>query len=211
VLVMAGLGDDKAAGAAGRGCLPASYDQREQVIDALKAAFIQGRLDKDEFDLRLGQAFTSRTYAELVAVTADLPAGLSAAQPPTPDPAPRVGPLIMALSAVEAGLWAFVFLAPNRYVDHKGVFFLVGIFTFVYVGMLILAGIVTLESRDKERPRGQLPPRPALDLASVTSGQSRLLQASPSCLVRRVSGSANSRPARPSGQAHRRAARSRVR
>jgi len=161
---MAGLGDDKTAGAAGRGCLPASYDQREQAIDALKAAFIQGLLDKDEFDLRLGQAFTSRTYAELVAVTADLPAGLSAAQPPTPDPAPRVGPLIMALSAVEAGLWAFVFLAPNRYVDHKGVFFLVGIFTFVYVGMLILAGIVTLESRDKERPRGQLPPRPALEV-----------------------------------------------
>ena len=70
----------------------------------------------------------------------------------------------MALSAVEAGLWAFVFLAPTRYVDHKGVFLLVGIFTFVYVGMLILAGIVKLESRHKERPRGQLPPRlPALD------------------------------------------------
>ncbi len=147
----AGLGDDKAAGAAGRG-LPASYEQREQAIDALKAAFIQGLLDKDELDLRLGQAFTSRTYAELVATTADLPAGLSAAQPSTPGPAPRVGPLIMALSAVEAGLWAFVFLAPNRYVDHKGVFFLVGIFTFTYVGMLILAGLVKLESRHEERP-----------------------------------------------------------
>jgi hypothetical protein len=60
--VMAGLEDDRAAGAAGRGCLPASYDQREQAIDALKAAFIQGLLDKDEFDLRLGQAFASRTY-----------------------------------------------------------------------------------------------------------------------------------------------------
>ena len=166
---MAGLGDDKAAGAAGRGCLPASYDQREQAIDALKAAFIQGLLDKDEFDLRLGQAFTSRTYAELVPVTADLPAGLSAAQPPTPDPASRVGPLIMALSAVEAGSWAFVFLAPNRYVDREGVFLLVGIFTFAYVGMLILAGIVKLESRHKERPRGQLPPRPALDMGRSSS------------------------------------------
>ncbi len=151
---MAGLRDDQAAGAAARG-LPASYDQREQAIDALKAPFIQGLLDKDELDLRLGQAFTSRTCAELVAVTADLPAGLSAAQPPTPGPAPRVWPLVMALSAVEAGSWAFVFLAPNRYVDHQGVFFLLGIFTFTYVGMLILAGIVKLESRLKERPVGR--------------------------------------------------------
>ena len=159
--VMAGLEDDKAAGAAGRGCLPASYDQREQAIAALKAAFIQGLLDKDEFDLRLGQAFASRTYAELVAVTADLPAGPSAAQSPTPGPAPRVGPLVMALGAVVAGSWAFVFVAPDKYVDNKGVVLLVGIFTFAYVGILILAGIVKLESRHKERPRGQLPPRPA--------------------------------------------------
>jgi DUF1707 SHOCT-like domain len=36
----------------------------------------EGRPDKDEFDLRLGQAFAARTYAELVSVTADLPAGL---------------------------------------------------------------------------------------------------------------------------------------
>jgi hypothetical protein len=30
---------------------------REQVIGTLKAAFVQGLLDKDEFDLRVGQAF----------------------------------------------------------------------------------------------------------------------------------------------------------
>ena len=31
----------------------------------LKAAFVQGRVTKDEFDARVGQAFASRTYAEL--------------------------------------------------------------------------------------------------------------------------------------------------
>ena len=63
------------AGAAGRGCLRASRADREHVIDVLKAAFVQGRLTKDELDLRAGQAFASRTFADLTALTADLPAG----------------------------------------------------------------------------------------------------------------------------------------
>ena len=47
----------------------------------LKAAFVQGLLDKDEFDLRIGQVLASRTYTELAALTADIPARLTAAQP----------------------------------------------------------------------------------------------------------------------------------
>ena len=43
------------------------------MIDELKAAFVHGRLDRDEFDLRVGQALESRTCAELAALTADLP------------------------------------------------------------------------------------------------------------------------------------------
>jgi hypothetical protein len=70
--------------AAGRGHLRASRADREQVVSVLKAAFVQGRLGKDEFDLRVGQAFGSRTYAELTAVTADLPAGLATAKRPQP-------------------------------------------------------------------------------------------------------------------------------
>jgi len=81
---MAGPGDEIAAGAGGRGHLRASHADREQVIGALKAAFVQGRLDRDEFDLRVSQAFASRTYAELAAVTADLPAGLAEARLPEP-------------------------------------------------------------------------------------------------------------------------------
>jgi hypothetical protein len=79
--VTAGPGDYLAAVAVGRGHLRASHADREQVIDTLKAAFVQGRLGKDEFDARIGQTFTSRTYAELAEVTAGIPAGLTGAQP----------------------------------------------------------------------------------------------------------------------------------
>lgn len=58
-----------------------SHADRELAIDALKAAFIQGRLTKDEFTLRAGQAFASRTYADLGALTADIPSGVTSAQP----------------------------------------------------------------------------------------------------------------------------------
>jgi len=61
--------------AAGRGHMRASQADREHVIDRLKAAFVQGRLTKDELDQRAGQAFASKTYAELAALYADLPTG----------------------------------------------------------------------------------------------------------------------------------------
>ena len=65
--------DPMAAGAAGRGHLRASDADREQVLDILKVAFVQGRLVKDELDTRAGQTLSSRTYAELAAITADIP------------------------------------------------------------------------------------------------------------------------------------------
>ena len=87
VPVMAAAGGEMAAGAGGRGHLRASHADREQVIGTLKAAFVQGMVAKDEFDLRVGQTLAARTYAELAALTADLPAGLAAAKPPQPGPA----------------------------------------------------------------------------------------------------------------------------
>ena len=80
---MAGPGDEIAAGAGGGSYLRAPHaDQREQVIDVLKAAFVQGRLTKDEFDARVGQALASRTRGDLAAVTADIPAGVARGWPP---------------------------------------------------------------------------------------------------------------------------------
>ena len=71
-----------AAPAGGHGRMRVSDADREQVIDVLKGAFVQGRLVKDELDARAGRAFASRTYAELAAVTAGLPAGPVAGPPP---------------------------------------------------------------------------------------------------------------------------------
>lgn len=55
--------------------LRASTADRDRTVEVLKASFVEGRLTRDEFDLRLGQAFVSRFFAELMALIADLPAG----------------------------------------------------------------------------------------------------------------------------------------
>ena len=56
-----------------RNRLRASHADREQVIGLLKAAFINGRLTKEEFDGRVDRALAARTYAELTRLTDDLP------------------------------------------------------------------------------------------------------------------------------------------
>ncbi len=56
------------------GMLAAAAD-RERGIDVLKAAYGEGRLTKDEFDLRCGRVISARTYGDLAALVADLPVG----------------------------------------------------------------------------------------------------------------------------------------
>ena len=75
--------DPITANAMGRGRLRASDADREQVIDALKAAFVQGLLTKEELSTRAGQALASRTNAELAEITADIPASVIEIQPPS--------------------------------------------------------------------------------------------------------------------------------
>lgn len=75
---MRGPGDEAAAGRSMR----ASDADRDQAVDVLKAAFVQGRLAKDEFGLRVGQALAALTCAELDALTADVPAGPTPQGPP---------------------------------------------------------------------------------------------------------------------------------
>ena len=65
---------------AGRGRLRAGHADRERVIEALKTAFVDGRLTKDELAARAGRALAARTYAGLAALTADLPAEPAAAE-----------------------------------------------------------------------------------------------------------------------------------
>ena len=67
---------------------------------------MHGRLAKGEFDLRAGQAFAARTYAELAAATAGIPAGPTTPKPPAPARAqggqPVLRPGRVALAAARA-------------------------------------------------------------------------------------------------------------
>jgi hypothetical protein len=156
---MAGPGDEMAAGTGGHSHLRASRADREQVICVLKAAFVQERLTKDEFDLRVGQALASRTYAELAALTADIPVGPIGDQPPR---APvRVQGRPPMSNAAKAGICLAIAVAvmAAMTVVYGGV----ALFLFVpfYFMALLVAGAQILASRHENRSRGQLPPRRA--------------------------------------------------
>ena len=62
--------------------LRASHTDRDQVAELLRVAAGDGRLSAEELDDRLERALTARTYAELAALTADLPATPGAAVVP---------------------------------------------------------------------------------------------------------------------------------
>jgi hypothetical protein len=64
------------------GELRASHADRDQVAELLRVAAGDGRLSAEELDDRLERALTARTYAELAALTADLPATPGAAVVP---------------------------------------------------------------------------------------------------------------------------------
>ena len=169
---MAELPDHMPA-AAGRGDLRASHADRERVIGTLKAAFVQGRLAKDEFDLRAGQAFAARTYAELAAAIADIPTGLTTPKPPAParaqgrQPVLRPGRVALAATMLYAGVWVYVILFPmGRDNDTDGELIIVG--GFVY--LIILASCVGRAAALLEkRSGGQLPQGPASGAGSQAS------------------------------------------
>ena len=51
----------------------ASDADRDVVVDALREAYTEGRLTRDEFDERMSAAYASRTWGHLRELTADLP------------------------------------------------------------------------------------------------------------------------------------------
>ncbi|MGC9442466.1 DUF1707 SHOCT-like domain-containing protein [Streptomyces sp. WG5] len=62
--------------------LRASHDDREAVVEQLRDAAAEGRIDFEELDARLEQALSSKTHAELAVLTADLPKPDAAASHP---------------------------------------------------------------------------------------------------------------------------------
>jgi hypothetical protein len=134
-------GQENPVTAAGRGHMRASHADRDRVIDTLKAAFVQGRLTKDEFDARVGRTLASRTYAELATVTAGIPAGPPRAQPP-PKPARRQvsnvarwGTSGLITPAILAAAFAFASMPGDRRYGAIGL-----VIAFVYFVFWLSAG-----------------------------------------------------------------------
>jgi DUF1707 SHOCT-like domain len=211
-------GDQRPAAAGGRGRLRASRADREQVIEVLKDAFVQDRLTKDELDARVSQALASRTFAELGALTADIPAGLTTPKPPTVaraqggQPVLRPGPVIKAATVLYAGVWVYAIFFPKG-ADGPSMFVtLTFIGGFVYLIILAICVGQMVALRREQRSGGQSPRRPAAgaggqasqrlpsadpggELPPVDSGQQHTAEAARSRLPRQRS--SGSRPGRP--------------
>jgi DUF1707 SHOCT-like domain len=168
VPVMAGPQDPAAAG---RDRLRAGHADREQVIETLKDAFVHGRLAKDELDARAGRALSAQTYADLAALTADIPAAPSAppaaglARPPAPA---RRWPLARA-AAKSGGCLAFAFalvlfaanvLDPNGlgnpYAPWSSLCAVAALIAVVVAFGFLANGVAT--SVEQRHSRRQLPP-----------------------------------------------------
>jgi Domain of unknown function (DUF1707) len=148
----------------GRGRLRAAHADRDRVVFALKAAFVQGRLDKDELDARVGQALASRTYAELAALTADLPAG-PADVPAGPVAAAGTAPakpshtpaqtLAIASKRAAISLLLSVALLEATFLTGFGGYLAFAIFAFI--GFQVFLGYGVVDAWNERRASRRLP------------------------------------------------------
>ena len=155
----------------------------EYIADFVKAAFVQGRLTKDEFDLRVSQVFASRTYAALDAQTADIPGRVTSAQPSAEHPrepgrvlsfktAARVG----AVGAGPSMASAAAVLVQSSGVSAVAGVLLVGLTGLFVAGLLTaLLMLVSWAVRRSQRGAEQGPPSGPAVLASRRQAPPRQL------------------------------------
>ena len=143
-------------GLAGRGHLRAAQADREQAVTVLKAAYAQGRLTKDELEARAGQAFASRTYAELAVLTADLPAASPAATgSDAPWPRPSTPARTMAKAARRSGvcLLAAIALVEGAYLADNFLLIVAAFFALIAASGFFGYGI--LDAWEERRSHAQ--------------------------------------------------------
>jgi hypothetical protein len=159
--VTTGPGDQTAAGAAGHGRFLASHADREQVVDRLKTAFVEGRLTKDEHDARVGQAFAARTYADLAALTADIPAGPAEARPRHPRVQAPADNRAVALRLAACVIMPPIVMAAAILSNNEGAVRAFSPLAFVYLMALLIGLSHLIDSRlgrrRSRRSGGQLP------------------------------------------------------
>lgn len=169
--------------AAGGDRLRAARADREQVIEALKAAFVQGMLAKDEFDARVGQALASRTSADLATLTADVPPAPAAARLARPPAPVRRRPLARAaagaggcLVIAAAAVWGAFILDPGPNAPgppgalSPGLMFVIALYAVLAALGFLIAGMSS--SVKQRRSRRQLPPAPGPGGHAVEGEQS---------------------------------------
>ena len=86
-----------------RGKMRACDTDRNRVVELLNVAYSEGRLSKDEYDGRLENALSARTYPDLDQIVADLPAVRGTAVPPVRETNGY------AIASLACGLAQFVF------------------------------------------------------------------------------------------------------
>jgi hypothetical protein len=79
------------SGPADHSLMRVSDSDRERAADVLREAAGHGRITMDELDERLELAYAAKTYADLAAVTRDLPGPAQAPSPVQPAMAGRIG------------------------------------------------------------------------------------------------------------------------
>ena len=157
VPVMASPGDETAAGAESPTCLRASAADREQAIEVLKVAFVQDRITKDELDQRIGRVLASRTDDDLDVLTADIPTGLTRAQPTEPARPSDNGKKVIWRASAALGGTVFV-TAEAAALPHLDV--VPALFVGSVAGMFVaglLAVLLTLIKRVLDRSSGRQP------------------------------------------------------
>ena len=124
---------EQPSGRVGESQLRASDADRQAVVERLRLAHDEGRLDLGEFDERTRSAYAARTYAELATLTSDLPAGqgapgegpgpIAASRPAEPEPRARgalawriVGSAWFFASFLNLVIWGIVSIASQEWV-----------------------------------------------------------------------------------------------
>jgi Domain of unknown function (DUF1707) len=171
---MTGPGDNTAPAARRGGHIRASHADREQAIGTLKEAFVQGRLTAAELDARVDQVYTSRTYAELAAVTVDIPAGITRARPARDPWRATKGAWLVVYAVILPGLMTLAALpgGPGPTTGAR-----VATYTAVtYAVFWLLGGSVMVASRlgARRARRRPLPARPRTGVAVGAEGEDYL-------------------------------------
>jgi Domain of unknown function (DUF1707) len=167
-----------------------SQADRERAIAVLKTAFVEDRLDKHEFDYRVGQVLASHTFAELAVLLDDIPSALPAlatgvpAEPPSAAPAapapaasrypaPLADPgRTLATAARRSGFCAVLTVAIVEGAFAIQSFALLYLAVFSFIATVAFLGYGFVDAREQHRARAQVPPspRPGPDRDSLYGG-----------------------------------------